>query len=259
MGTAAFGAELIAHWPFDEDAGTEVTDVVGDHHGEELIDGQPGDGRWVPGRFGNGLRIEGPRHYVEVAQSADLELDAVTLIAWVNFADLAGRQEVASYADSYGIFADGGVFNALLFNGGGWNVVRGATFIDVDTWYQTALTVDANEINLYVDGELDGTLATPAIAYQDFPAWFGGGPADDGFWLTGILDEIEIWDDVLSEAEIMELFESPPGFGRTRLQAGDSDQDFDFDQLELVKVQIAAKYLANVAATYEIQIAGRTE
>ena len=36
----------------------------------------------------------------------------------------------------------------------------------------------------------------------------------------------------------------------TPLQAGDSDQDFDFDQLDLVQVQIAAKYLTGQTATW---------
>ena len=35
-----------------------------------------------------------------------------------------------------------------------------------------------------------------------------------------------------------------------RLQAGDSDQDLDFDQLDLVKVQVAAKYLTGQQATW---------
>lgn len=34
------------------------------------------------------------------------------------------------------------------------------------------------------------------------------------------------------------------------LMAGDADQDFDFDQIDLVKVQIAAKYLTGQAATW---------
>jgi hypothetical protein len=38
--------------------------------------------------------------------------------------------------------------------------------------------------------------------------------------------------------------------GTSRLQAGDADQDLDFDQLDLVKVQIAAKYLTGQAATW---------
>jgi hypothetical protein len=41
------------------------------------------------------------------------------------------------------------------------------------------------------------------------------------------------------------------GLGRPpQLQAGDADQDLDFDQLDLVRVQIAAKYLTGRAATW---------
>jgi hypothetical protein len=43
---------------------------------------------------------------------------------------------------------------------------------------------------------------------------------------------------------------SPRGTGTVELQAGDADQDFDFDQLDLVKVQIAGKYLTGQIATW---------
>ena len=36
----------------------------------------------------------------------------------------------------------------------------------------------------------------------------------------------------------------------TQLQAGDADQDLDFDQLDIVKVSVAAKYLSGDAATW---------
>jgi hypothetical protein len=38
--------------------------------------------------------------------------------------------------------------------------------------------------------------------------------------------------------------------GRRQLEAGDADQDLDFDQLDLLRVQIAAKYLTQAAATW---------
>ena len=38
--------------------------------------------------------------------------------------------------------------------------------------------------------------------------------------------------------------------GGTQLQPGDADMDLDFDQLDLVQVQIAAKYLSGQAATW---------
>ena len=61
-------------------------------------------------------------------------------------------------------------------------------------------------------------------------------------------------DPFLVEEDLDELLEQASGGGGgggpPALQAGDSDQDLDFDQLDLVKVQIAAKYLSGTAATW---------
>ena len=60
---------------------------------------------------------------------------------------------------------------------------------------------------------------------------------------SGRPDAMEIFLDDLT-------YTSSQGGGGIRLQAGDADQDLDFDQLDLVQVQIAAKYLTGQAATW---------
>jgi len=213
MGMVVMGAELVAHWPFNQNSGKEVKDVVGGHHGQV----KGGDAAWVPGKFENGLQIKGPNHYVEVEQAVELELKTLTFIAWIKLDSAAGRQEIVSYADSYVVMADGGLFHAFIFaiKGGGewgnWWPVHGKIAVEAGKWYQTAVTIDAKEIQLYVNGKLDAKADIPGVEYQDFAMWFGGGPADNTFWLTGVLDQIEIWDDVLSDAEIMGLFNEPAG------------------------------------------------
>ena len=49
---------------------------------------------------------------------------------------------------------------------------------------------------------------------------------------------------------LLEEFGGGGGGGPPPLFAGDADQDLDFDQLDLVQVQIAAKYLTGTAATW---------
>ena len=53
------------------------------------------------------------------------------------------------------------------------------------------------------------------------------------------------WDGSTWHMEIVQT-----GAGAPALQAGDSDQDLDFDQIDLVQVQIAGKYLSGDAATW---------
>jgi hypothetical protein len=72
-------------------------------------------------------------------------------------------------------------------------------------------------------------------------------------WFGGEFHLIAIYNQALSTAEIQQHFEAGPDAGgpaSPRLWAGDADQDLDFDQLDLVKVQIAAKYLSGQAATW---------
>jgi hypothetical protein len=52
----------------------------------------------------------------------------------------------------------------------------------------------------------------------------------------------------LTEEELDTLFLE--GVETIPLQAGDADQDLDFDQLDLVQVQVAAKYLTGQEATW---------
>lgn len=64
---------------------------------------------------------------------------------------------------------------------------------------------------------------------------FGGASSETGAEITiaGEITSLSLAGELLSE-----------------LRAGDADQDFDFDQLDLVQVQLAAKYLSGTPATW---------
>ncbi len=195
--------ELIAQWPLDESSGDVVHDVIGGNDGEFV----GGTLEWVPAKFGNGLQFEGKAgQYVEIPRAAELDAESVTLMAWVNVKALTGRQEIVSYVDSYVIRIDNGVFNGHIFQGGAWPTASGKTPVETDKWYFVAMTYDSKDVKVYVNGELDGTIAAPGqIDYQDFPLCFGYFPADAGqsWWLNGVLDEVEIWNKAMREEEIM--------------------------------------------------------
>jgi hypothetical protein len=77
-----------------------------------------------------------------------------------------------------------------------------------------------------------------------------------GFWLGQAGDGAPIFDNLhpnglklIQTAIDYALGRLQPGAGPS-LQAGDADQDLDFDQLDLVRVQIAAKYLTGQPATW---------
>jgi hypothetical protein len=82
-----------------------------------------------------------------------------------------------------------------------------------------------------------------------------GGVLGHGFgrMLEGSMADVRIYDEGLSQEQIRAIFNgSDPGGINVapRLQPGDADMDLDFDQLDLVRVQVAAKYLTGLAATW---------
>lgn len=200
--------ELISQWPLDEESGEVAHDVLGGRDGD-FMDGKF---EWVPGKFGNGLLFDGAGGYIEVTKDPELEFaESVTLMAWANFSAVGGRQDIVSYADSYAITVDS-TFSAFIFQGA-WPMATGVTKISPDEWYFVAMTYDSTDVKIYVNGELDGSIAAPGgITIQDASFWFGGAPADPGqpWWFNGILDEVEIWNMAMTEDEIMAAYLAPP-------------------------------------------------
>ena len=166
----------------------------------------------------------------------------------------------------------------------------GATFRDIKTddsvptgqWVHIAGTYDfeTDTVVGYIDGlasELytvnpadsindDGTEVTggTGIDWFDNDGAFtglgasGNGPVNDDsagdftrLFYDGLLDEVSIWTRALSGNEIQDIMTNGIALdGAVRLQPGDADQDLDFDQLDLVQVQVAAKYLTGGPATW---------
>ena len=128
----------------------------------------------------------------------------------------------------------------------------------------------AGDAFLYVDGEeallegnigdtlIDGNLSNWDDSF-DFmlgnEATFDQSPPEDRRDWLGDMYLIAIYDRALSANEVGANFAAGhlASIGEqvgVRLQAGDADQNLVFDQLDLVKVQIAAKYLTGQAATW---------
>ena len=203
-------AKLIARWSLDEGSGDVVKDDVGGNNGEFV----GGKLNWVDAKFGKGLEFPGKNIHVAIKKNPALEsADSVTLSAWVNFMQVGGREDIASYDDSYAVITQSGIFNAFIHQGNNWPMANGQTQIKTEEWYFAAMTYDGANVNIYVNGEIDGSIAAPGkIAYQNTELWLGAAPADPGqaWYLNGILDEVEIWSKAMTEVEIMNLYKSPP-------------------------------------------------
>jgi hypothetical protein len=149
--------------------------------------------------------------------------------------------------------------------GTGWRSVT-LDEIEEGEWYHIALVWQGDQVTGYIDG-VEGLTATSRFDFDTdlestrtfgIGARYNTGGNSYGRAPDGTVDDVAVWDEALTEEQLKSLFdgsETPLTLsglvgGQVRLQPGDADRDFDFDQLDLVQVQIAAKYLTGQPATW---------
>ena len=129
---------------------------------------------------------------------------------------------------------------------------------DLDEEYHFAAVYDSSgpELRTYRDGELEGTMPVTIELgnLNDVNNWLGRSNWVNDAGFEGTYNEFRLYDEALDDDAVAASFnagpDAPLGGGPTQLQAGDSDQDLDFDQLDIVAVSITARYLTGQAATW---------
>lgn len=205
-------SDLIAHWKMDETGGLVATDSVGGHHGA-LINGPV----WEPsGKIDGTLFFDGQDDYVEVPHHSDLSLSAATISAWLyndsnsfnSVYRIFSKEQPGSH-DNYWAALTAGV---LWVGIGGYPYDFYSVLFDHDSWIHLAVSFDntAKELIVYVNGaELSRYhLFDPTIA-NTAPLIIGSNW--EGKDWRGYLDDIRIYNRVLSETEINDIFSEAGG------------------------------------------------
>ncbi len=201
---------LVGYWSFDEGTGKKAGDTSGNGHDGEFA-GAP---KWVEGKFGSALEFDGVDDHVKVADDDALDLtDEVTLMAWFNpSAALTGRRMMVKNHAIFVIF-DFGNANSIDFLVKPDNHFAQSKTTDwkIGQWYHFAGTFDGKTLRVYINGQLEGEAANnKPIPPSNLDLWIGGDdngrPTD---WFPGKIDEVRLYDKVLTEAEIRRVMDSP--------------------------------------------------
>jgi len=203
---------LVSHWSFDEVSGKTVGDAVGGHDGTLV-----GNVTKAQGKFGGALKFDGVDTRVEIPDPAIYNFCAnFTWSAWI-------KTEVDGtiVAETDGTDAQGPktffIRNGTLFFDTGWVAAAGANKqVNDGQWHYVAVTVEfngADTIQFYVDGEPDaqGSMNVNQFPQAEFPLWIGfDGRADPGEFpaFVGIIDEVSVYNRVLSADEVKQNFDS---------------------------------------------------
>jgi len=208
-------AGLVAHWKMDEDAGaTTLADSAGGDNNATIESGTTG----VPGKFGNAIQVGGVANPI-TASDTGLPAGAspCTISAWFQqTSEFINRNGVlVSYGTTGSESGVPGQYRALAKNNASayrvfhWNADMtpgvASSPAEPDVWHHLAFTFDkdAGMQAVYLDGVLIGTDTIPDTVDVVLNGKLIIGDMDVYTQIfNGLLDEVRIYDRVLSAEEI---------------------------------------------------------
>jgi chitodextrinase len=212
----------VGWWKLDEGAGTTTADSSGNSNTGTLTNGPT----WATGRVGPGaLTFSGATPSVAISGAgslANLYLTGVTVSAWIKPAGLgggSGGRIVDKDNNDAGWFFSMGTNNTIKFSSDQFNGTEpsrstASSVITLNAWQHVAATWDGttsgNGIHVYINGveSTGGTIISGSgTPYDDSgtPLTLGNRPTDNARGFNGVIDEIRVYNRVLTGAEIQAL------------------------------------------------------
>jgi hypothetical protein len=175
----------------------------------------------VQGQVGNAFSFDGnPNHgsYINIPDAASLDSTTGTWAFWLKstqtdgFVGLVGKSDSGSSANGITMQMDQGKARVEVKSGGATLLLNPtAPVLNDGLWHQMALAFQSGgTATLYIDGQVAATGTAPAFAFgANDPLRFG--VMTDGFWTpyNGLLQQVQIYNRMLSAAEIQAIYTAP--------------------------------------------------
>ena len=191
---------LASAWLFEETSGKVAKDSVSGHDGE--LKGTP---TWVAnGKFGRGIEFPGKGDsYIRIDHANVFNADPYTFVVWTKLKPTTWQYVVWRNGDVWpenlsrkpGILISGFTrdhYPVFMWNvgNGEWGRIDGKAIVADDKWHHIAKIYDGKSMKMYIDGKIDGELATKKIDQNVSPIWIGARPRQcrrDGYLRRGRL------------------------------------------------------------------------
>ena len=210
--TSPTQAELVGWWRMEEGSGAVAYDSSG-YGRDGAFNGDP---EWVAGYFGGALEFDGDDH-LDTGYSENLT--NWTIAAWVRSpaapsgdAPSGPVHREQNYQFNWN-HSDATYRGAAAINvGGTWYAAKYEP-LEADTWYYLTASYNGEDLKAYRDGVLITTNSTPS-----------GPPSSEGNTLkiarhaaaaqffTGIVDEVSVYDEALTDDEVMSIMYGGGGY-----------------------------------------------
>ena len=212
---------LVSYWKFDESSGNAE-----DSHGANDLTNN-GVATFGAGKINNATDLEaGSSQYFSIADASQSGLDItgdLSVSMWVNFETIPTATDYAyvvkkingGRAYHWYQLDEGGTQKMVLelsTDGSDSPSVNVAWTPSTATWYHVAFTFEAatSEVKFFVDGSQQSTtqsIAASSIFNGDGPFQVGAYFFNSaGGFFDGIIDEVGIWNRVLTAGEITSLY-----------------------------------------------------
>jgi hypothetical protein len=227
---------LVAHWKFDEATGRVAHDAAGHYDGQLTATGAA---FVTNGIAGNALRLDaGQNGYVLMTNMARLVTNDFSVVIWIKMSpgDTTPARYLISECESW--YENGFLIvlnqygsapatsKATLLVNDIRHLATATTAINDGAWHQlVAVYGKGGHLALYVDGSpAEVRMASPAsVNDRGAPFMIGGLYGNEithvpnGYY-TGLLDDVQVYSQVLSDAQVDALFQHP-GLDLAELQS----------------------------------------
>ncbi len=203
---------VMGMWLFDQENNVAID--TSDNGNDGNVEGTL---EWVDkGKFNGGLYFDNADDQDVVKVDMLIDYDEITVMVWFKDQNSPVRPRVVSNEHT-DVSLTG--FQLEYDNSGGssfFDVGTGARGVasfsfkpDVDIWYHYAGTYDGSKVKAYIDGELKGEgSASGAIKKTGIPVHIGVSTYAKSDGLTGVLDEVAIFNVALTESDIKDVIEN---------------------------------------------------
>ncbi len=206
---------LVAHWEFDDGAGTTAVDSSANSNDGTLVN----DPTWVNGVYGDALSFDGADDYVDYGDVLNDTTFPLTVSTWVyrrgaDEVTLFHSDDGSEYAGFWLLVNANGQVELACGDGSGtgsgdYKSKQSTTAIDSERWTHVAAVANSlSDVTIYIDGQDAGGAysgAATLMAHSAYPARAAFRTLWGPTYADGMLDDLRIYDRALSEAEVQTL------------------------------------------------------
>jgi hypothetical protein len=201
---------LVGYWLLNEGTGRMVFDLSGNNAVGQL----QGDPSWTAGRFGSTLDFDGSGDFITVENYTKADISVKTISAWINSRDLTtwdrivGMPNTATNKWTIVIYNNGIGYDDNAAN----NMAVSTNILLTNTWSHIAVVDNGTigETKIYLDGVLQSvTEEVNNCGVGGSQLCIGARTTQTANYFNGFIDNVMIFDRILSAAEIAHLYREP--------------------------------------------------